>query len=58
VISALMILPNSAEQLIAINKVSHGKSAADINPQTDRINVVTPRSRARNNDNDGAYPSK
>jgi hypothetical protein len=53
-----MILPNSAEQLIAINKVSHGKSAADINPQTDRINVVTPRSRARNNDNDGAYPSK
>jgi endonuclease/exonuclease/phosphatase family metal-dependent hydrolase len=46
-------LSNPAEQLVTLDKVSHGKSAADINPQTDRINLVTPGSHARNNDNRG-----
>ena len=36
-------LSNPAEHLVALDKVSHGKSAADINPQTGRINLVTHR---------------
>ena len=46
-------LSNPAEDLVALDKVSHGKSAADINPQTGRIDLVTAGSRARNNDNRG-----
>lgn len=46
-------LSNPAEHLVALDKVSHGKSAADINLQTGRINLVTTGSRARNNDNRG-----
>jgi Endonuclease/Exonuclease/phosphatase family len=46
-------LSNPADHLVALDKVSHGKSAADINPQTGRINVITTGSRARNNDNRG-----
>ncbi len=46
-------LSNPAERLVALDHVSHGKTAADINPQTGRINVITPNSRARNNDNRG-----
>ena len=39
-------LSNPAERLVALDHVSHGKSAADINPQTGRINVITTGSRA------------
>ena len=46
-------LSNPAEHLVALDHVSHGKSAADIDRQTGRINVVTAGSRARNNDNRG-----
>jgi len=46
-------LSNPAEHLVTMNKFSHGKSAADIDPQTDRIKLVTPGSRVRNNDNRG-----
>jgi Endonuclease/Exonuclease/phosphatase family len=46
-------LGNPAEQLVALDQVSHGKSAADIDPQTGRIDVTTVGSRARNNDNRG-----
>jgi endonuclease/exonuclease/phosphatase family metal-dependent hydrolase len=46
-------LSNPAERLVALDQVSHGKSAADINPQTGRIDVITTGSRARNNDNRG-----
>src|SRR5262245_15426298 len=46
-------LSNPGEDLVALDKVSHGKSAADINPQTGRIDLVTAGSRARNNNNRG-----
>ena len=46
-------LSNPAERLVALDQVSHGKTAADINPQTGRTNVITPGSRARNEDNRG-----
>jgi hypothetical protein len=38
-------LSNPAERLVALDQVSHGKSAADIDPQTGRINVITAGSR-------------
>jgi len=44
---------NPAERLVARDQVSHGKSAADINPQTGHIDVITTGSRAWNNDNRG-----
>jgi hypothetical protein len=39
-------LSDPAEHLVGPDHVSHGKSAAEIDPQTSRINVITARGRA------------